>query len=226
LKDKLEDFDKFAQSYETVLDESIKLSGEGGEYFSNYKAEFIARCLGRDFFGRVLDYGCGIGLLSEVLLKHLPHAVVDGVDISAASIERVPGTLKNQGFFTSDINRLDGGYDLIVMANVLHHIEAPEREGMVAKIRKLLKNEGRIIIFEHNPFNPLTRKVVRESPLDTGVVLLPYSETLSYLKKAGFKNIRLNYIVFFPKFLSVLRWAEPFLSWVPVGAQYAGIGQV
>jgi 2-polyprenyl-3-methyl-5-hydroxy-6-metoxy-1,4-benzoquinol methylase len=226
LKEKLEDFDKFAKVYETVLNDSIKLSGENGEYFSNYKAEYIARCVGRDFSGRILDYGCGIGLLSEVLLKYFPHAVIDGVDISAASITNVPAPLKKQGRFTPDMNTLKQDYDLIVMANVLHHIEAPQREGVIAKIKDLVKNKGRIIIFEHNPLNPLTRRIVRDSPLDTGVVLLPNSETLLYLKKAGFGNIQLDFIVFFPKFLSSLRWAEPYLSWLPLGAQYASTGQV
>ena len=222
----LEDFDKFAHQYKTVLDSSIKLSGESGEYFFKYKAEYITRCVGKGFSGRILDYGCGVGLLSEILLNYLPNAVVDGVDISAASIEHVPTPLKEQGHYTSDMGQLGQDYDLVIIANVLHHIEALQREAAVSRIRKLIKSEGRIIIFEHNPFNPLTRRVVRESPLDTGVVLLPFSETLHYLKNAGFKDLKLDYIVFFPKSLSSLRWAEPFLAWVPLGAQYVCLGRV
>ena len=226
INEKLENFDKFAGEYKTILDESLKLSGEKGEYFSEYKANCIARCVGKDFSGKILDYGCGIGLLSEILLKHFPHATIDGADISAASIEQVPAYLKKQGHFTSDVNLLPQDYDLIVITNVLHHIEAPERGAVIAKLQKLIKNKGKIMVFEHNPFNPLTRKIVRESPLDKGVVLLPFPETLSYLKKAGFKHLQLNYIVFFPKFLSGLRKYEPWLAWLPLGAQYTAIGQV
>lgn len=225
-KNQLENFDKFAHDYKTILDDSLKISGEKGEYFSKYKANYISRRIGVNFTGRILDYGCGIGLISEVLLKTFPKAQIDGFDISAASIEQIPSHLKTQGHFTSDINRLNQDYDLIVIANVLHHIEPVEREGVVARLKQLVKNNGRIIIFEHNPINPLTRKIVRESPLDTGVVLLPFGETLSYLKKAGFKNRKLNYIVFFPQVFSALRWSEPFLSWLPLGAQYAAIGYV
>ena len=117
-------------------------------------------------------------------------------------------------------------YDLIVIANVLHHIKPVERQDQIGVIRKLVKDEGKVIIFEHNPVNPLTRKIVRESPLDKGVVLLPSAEPFSYLKTAGFHSIQLNYIVFFPKMFSALRWLEPLLSKFPLGAQYAIIGNV
>jgi 2-polyprenyl-3-methyl-5-hydroxy-6-metoxy-1,4-benzoquinol methylase len=225
-KDRLEDFDKFADDYKKILDDSLKLGGEKGDYFTQYKSNYIARYLGSNFSGKILDYGCGIGLLSEVLLKQFPQAAIDGYDVSVASIERVPKFLKEQGKFTSDTSFLSPDYDVIVIANVLHHIEPADRKAVIARLQKLIKNNGKIIIFEHNPFNPLTRKVVRESPLDTGVVLLPFPETLSYLKNAGFKKLQLNYIVFFPKFFSGLRSLEPFLSWLPLGAQYTAIGHV
>jgi 2-polyprenyl-3-methyl-5-hydroxy-6-metoxy-1,4-benzoquinol methylase len=225
MSENLDNFDKFAHDYKTILDKSLEMTGETGEYFCNYKAACISRWAGKDFSGKILDYGCGVGLLSENLLKYFPRAAVDGYDVSAASIENVPESLKRQGRFTSDIDHLSRDYDLIIVANVLHHVEARERRDVVAKIQEMLRKEGKVIIFEHNPFNPLTRKIVRNSALDRGVVLLPHRETVSYLKDAGFEDVRLNHIVFFPGFLSALRWAEPFLSWFPLGAQYAAAGQ-
>ena len=225
-KEQLDDFDKFARDYKAILDKSLKFGGEKGEYFSRYKAEFIARRAGKGFHGRILDHGCGIGLLSEVLLRHFPRSTVDGFDVSVLSIEHVPDTLKKQGCFTSDINQLAGGYDLLVMANVLHHIEKSGRENEIIRLKRLVKEKARIVVFEHNPYNPLTQKIVKDSPLDKGVVLLPPSETLSYFKKAGLRNIQLNYIVFFPRQFSALRWAEPYLSWFFLGAQYAVVGEV
>jgi 2-polyprenyl-3-methyl-5-hydroxy-6-metoxy-1,4-benzoquinol methylase len=224
-KEQLDDFDKFAHDYKAILDKSLIFGGEKGEYYSRYKAEYIARYVGTNFSGKILDYGCGIGLLSEVLLKHFPQASVDGYDVSAASIGHVPDFLKKQGSFTSDLSHLVAGYDLIIMANVLHHVEIVDREKEIAKLKKLVNNKGRVIVFEHNPFNPLTRKLVRDSSLDKGVVLIPSSEILFYFKNAKFQNIQLNYIVFFPKSFSALRRAEPYLSWLPLGAQYSVIGQ-
>ena len=216
----MENFDSFAREYKEILDKTLELSGETGDYFSEYKAKYLARCLGRDFSGKILDYGCGIGLLSEFLIKHLPCASVHGYDISSVSIERVPTHLKQRGLFKTDINDLRRDYDLIVTANVMHHVEPAERHAVIAGLKALMAPSGEIIIFEHNPFNPLTRKVVQNSPLDKGVKLAPPVEIVSYLKKAEFDRTQLGYIVFFPRFLSGLRWAEPFLWWLPLGAQY------
>jgi len=152
---------------------------------------------------------------------------MNGYDVSAVSLEHVPSHLKDQGLYTCNINSLPKqGYDLIVVANVFHHIELALRQEVIATLKGLLKATGRIIIFEHNPLNPLTCKIVRESVLDKGVVLLPGRETVSYLDNAGFVDRELNYIVFFPKFLSALRWAEPFLYWLPMGAQYVTLARV
>ena len=221
----MEDFDKFAHDYKAILDKSLELGGETGEYFSKYKADYIARHIGKDFRGKILDYGCGIGLLSAILSNNFPYASINGFDVSALSIEHVPETLKKKGQFTSDQNLLTRDYDLIVIANVLHHIEPKDRQAVITQLKGMIKAQGKIIIFEHNPLNPITCKVVRESPIDKGVVLLPSVETLSYLRNAGFKDLQLKFIVFFPKFLSALRWAEPILSWLPLGAQYTAIGR-
>ena len=183
LKEQLDDFDKFAHDYKAILDKSLELGGEKGEYFSKYKADFVSRRVGKDFSGKILDYGCGIGLLSEDLLQHMPHATVDGMDVSTASIEHVPSHLKKQGLFTCDINSLRQDYDVIVIANVLHHVEMLQRRSVIAKLKGLIKKKGKIIIFEHNPINPLTCKIVRESPLDRGVVLLLFFRNTFIFKK-------------------------------------------
>ncbi len=221
---RMDNFDQFAADYKTILDDSLKLSGEDGTYFAQYKAKYIARLVGVGFSGKVLDYGCGIGLLSGAVKEYLPKATVDGYDVSSVSIEKVPAPLKQQGAFTADAKMLKADYDLIVVANVLHHIEPANRQGMIALLKSLLSPMGRLVVFEHNPLNPVTVKVVRESPLDRGVVLLPSVETKNYLSQAGLKDAKLDYIVFFPKWLAALRWSEHLLRWCPMGAQYAVIG--
>jgi 16S rRNA G1207 methylase RsmC len=63
------EFDQFAGNYERVLDKSVAISGEDLSYF----AQYLARILGASFAGRVLDFGCGIGLLSAFLKKYVPR---------------------------------------------------------------------------------------------------------------------------------------------------------
>ncbi|PYX98120.1 MAG: hypothetical protein DMG71_01290 [Acidobacteria bacterium] len=74
-------FDQFAADYKQVLDKNVALSGEDSEYFAEYKARYLARRLSPDFTGKILDFGCGVGLLSRSLKKNLPAAKLDGYQL-------------------------------------------------------------------------------------------------------------------------------------------------
>jgi len=68
--------------------------------------------------------------------------------------------------------------------------------------------------------NPVTVKAVRESPVDQDAILLPRRELLALARDSAFQHVGSRYIVFFPRFLAGLRPLEPFMGWVPFGAQY------
>ncbi len=117
-----QEFDRHARDYKSLLDRSVRLSGDGAEYFCEYKARYIARILGANFSGKVLDFGCGIGLLSARLKAHLPAATVHGYDPSPESIRLVPAELAAAGRFSETFASLDSNYQLAVLSNVMHHI--------------------------------------------------------------------------------------------------------
>jgi SAM-dependent methyltransferase len=219
------EFDQYARDYKSLLDRSVKLSGDGAEYFCEYKARYIAGILGAGFSGKILDFGCGIGLLSARLKAHLPAATVHGYDPSPESIRLIPAELAAAGRFSEDFGSLDGDYQLAVLSNVMHHIAQAQREQTIVTIAAHLAPGGRLILFEHNPWNPLTRWVVRHCPFDEGVILLRPREVFAYFAHAGLAVRRRDYIVFFPKLLSAFRALEPSLSWLPAGAQYAILGE-
>lgn len=217
-------FDELAGRYRKVLDQDVQLSGETGAYFAEYKARFIRDLVvGPGFSGTVLDYGCGVGLLSGFLNACLPAATVHGFDESAESIRHVDGALRTAGLFTTDPDKLAPAYDLIVLANVLHHVAPPRRLELVRSLCRRLAPKGQLVVFEHNPVNPVTVRVVKRSPLDADAVLLPRRETLAQLSGAGLRVVRCSYIVFFPRVLALLRPMERFLAWCPLGAQYAAV---
>lgn len=218
-------FDQFAGNYKSVLDQSIAASGEDSTYFAEYKAVYLARVLGAGFAGKVLDFGCGVGLLSGFLRKHLPAARLDGFDVSRESIARMDHQLVGPGVFTSEPDRLGGDYDLIVMANVMHHVLPRQRMVTITELTNRLAPHGKLAIIEHNPANPLTRRTVDRCPFDKDAVLLPAAETQSLLEAAGLKGVRRDYIVFMPHMFSLLRPLEPWLAWLPWGAQYAVVGE-
>jgi SAM-dependent methyltransferase len=220
-----QEFDRFATTYQQVLDGTVRFSGEGGTYFAAVKAQYVRNLVGATFSGTMLDYGCGVGLLAGLLKSYLPTAQLDGYDVSAASLQRVDPALAAQGQFTSHSDELQKNYDLIILSNVMHHIPLPERKGAVSELKARLAQLGKLVVFEHNPANPLTRWVVNHCPFDENVALLWPGEARAYLKNAGLRVLRRDYIVFFPRQLAWLRPLESRIRWVPLGAQYAIVGE-
>jgi SAM-dependent methyltransferase len=218
-------FDQYARDYKSLMDRSVQMSGDGAEYFWEYKARYIARIVGSEFSGKILDFGCGVGLLATRLKQHLPAATVHGYDPSPESLRLVPPELAAAGRFSDSLSNLDGGYQLAVLSNVMHHIAQAQREQTIVDIAAHLDPGGKLILFEHNPWNPLTRWVVRHCPFDDGVILLRPGEVSSYFSRATLAVRRRDFIVFFPRMLSVFRSFEPWISWLPAGAQYAVVGE-
>src|SRR6185295_2632303 len=154
---KMSQFDRFATDYKTILDRSVSGSGADAEYFAECKAEYAAKVAGHRFAGKVLDFGCGIGLLSRTLRRYLPLATMHGYDESQRSIEMVDADIRAQGLYTSKSQELAADYDLIIVANVLHHVSPDERQALCNELLSRLSPEGCVIVFEHNPLNPVTR---------------------------------------------------------------------
>ena len=87
-------------------------------------------------------------------------------------------------------------------------------------MKEMIKPGENIVIFEHNPYNPLTRHVVQTCPFDRGVELISLSRFVELARKSALQIRLKRYIVFFPKSLSPFRRLEPCLGFLPLGAQY------
>lgn len=217
-------FDAYAKDYETLHANSITTSGEQPGYFAEYKAECVARLVGPHFDEPILDYGCGVGGLTQRLCARFTQ--VSGFDPSADSLgiarKRCPGAV-----FFDDLGAIpDGGFGLIILANVLHHVLPADRVGLVRQLGRLVKpNTGRLVAFEHNPFNPLTRRAVAQCEFDDDAILLRPGELVGLLEVSGFRRVRRQFIVFFPRALSALRRFEAKLGWLPLGAQVMVVGE-
>ncbi len=216
------EFDQHAGGYDDMHRASIKASGEDPEYFAVYKQRRLERLLGPAFGQPVLDFGCGIGNLTRFLVDSFPS--VEGYDPSAESARVASERAPRAKFFDSTDAIPRGRYGAVVIANVLHHVPPAERPALLATIHELLAPGGRVVIFEHNPLNPVTRRAVAACPFDDNAVLLWPGEVKGLLRGAGLSEVELDYIVFFPRALAALRPLEPGLSWLPMGAQVCGWG--
>ncbi len=217
------EFDQFADDYQRVLDDSVRLSGEDAEFFALHKVGELRRLPGAPP-RRILDYGCGVGTVTRHLARGFPDATIDGFDPSEESLAEIPDPVRARGTFAGDLAALGADYDLVVVSNVLHHIRPSDRPAVMADLGGRVAPGGRIAVFEHNPLNPLTRWVVAHCPFDDDAILLWPSETLELLGAAGLVRPRRKYVLFFPAALAALRPLEPRLAWLPLGAQYLAWG--
>jgi SAM-dependent methyltransferase len=217
-------FDAYAENYLALHAKNITASGEEPSYFADYKVRCLERLLGGDFAEPVLDYGCGVGMLTERLSAR--WADVHGFDPSPDSVAQARGRAA-QATFHHQRELLPAAYfGVVVLANVLHHVPPPERPALIQFVATRLRpGSGRLVVFEHNPLNPLTRRAVATCEFDDDAILLWPGELRRLLADNALTRVERRFIVFFPRFLAALRWSEPYLGWLPLGAQMMVVGR-
>ena len=224
---KVREFDRFADEYLAAHAENLTITGEDPEYFARYKIEEISRLYRSRSLPspeRILDFGCGIGNSVVHLKAAFPQARIVGLDVSARSLDiargRFPEAATYQIYDGGEIPLPEKSYDLIFSSCVFHHIEAAEHPSIFRQLRRLLAANGAMIIFEHNPLNPVSRYIVATCPFDENAVLIGGRDFARTQREAGFGSVEVAYTGFFPGALRGLRRLEPLLRAAPVGAQY------
>lgn len=223
---KQQEFDNFADDYRDNLTECIKgLSEFDGNYFAEYKVKIAKDSLNKAI-KNILDFGCGDGKSCEFFKKYFPDANITGVDISSKSIEIAKNKqIPNCNFVLYDGEKIpfdDNFFDLIFVAGVFHHIEQNEHLAIINELNRNLNNNGTLIIFEHNPLNPLTRKVVKDCIFDKNAKLISANSLKKCIIKCGFHNAKINYTLFFPRYNIFRKFfsLEKYLKKCSLGAQY------
>jgi SAM-dependent methyltransferase len=209
-------FDAHATNYDALHQASVSASGEPTRYFAEYKLGCLER-LGVGPRQPILDFGCGIGNLLEVLEGRFSE--IHGYDPSQRSLEVAAKRAPSVKLHHDLANVPNDYFQVAVLSGVLHHIPPAERLEVMRSVVKKLRPGGRVIVFEHNPWNPLTRRAVAACEFDDDAILLWPWSLKSLLAEAGLAHPVLEYIVFFPRLLAKLRWLEPRLSWLMLGAQ-------
>ncbi len=174
-----------------------------------------------------MDFGCGIGNFSVGFKKSFPKASYIGVDIASKMVEEARKKYSEYGdFYESDSNEWKAvPFDIIFSSGVFHHIPHEEHHDILKGLASLLKVSGKIFIWEHNPLNPITRKLVNDCAFDSDAVLVTSGKMKNLLRRVELSSVQIVYTTFFPKFLSSLAPLESYLEWFPLGAQYIAIGE-
>jgi SAM-dependent methyltransferase len=214
-------FDEYTESYNTLLTQQTSFFSSSEEYFSHYKVDIVHKAIHKAP-ARILEFGCGIGRNIRYLRDAFPYAEIMGSDISAKSIEMARDENEGIHFWCegSEAEPEANRFDLIFVAGVFHHVPPPEREGVAKTLFDRLNPGGSLFVFEHNPFNPVTQRIVSNCPYDEDAILLSPRNLSNVLRKGGLSVDRQGYALFFPPKLKALVALESILGWLPLGGQY------
>jgi SAM-dependent methyltransferase len=217
-------FDDYAGSYDSALNQGLSLSGEPREYFAYERVRWLAARLSD--LGvhprRVLDYGCGTGGTSPELLEQLRARNVVGVDASRESLAAARTVHADPRLQFENMADLEpsGSFEVAYCNGVFHHIEPEQRLDALGYVHRSLSAGGYFGLWENNPWNPGTRLVMRRIPFDRDAKPLTPPHARALLTRAGFEVLRTDFLFLFPRVLSALRPLEARLARFPAGAQY------
>jgi SAM-dependent methyltransferase len=228
--DKVE-FDRFADAYDDQHRANIAVTGEGPEYFAEYKIKRLRQIVDRNQLevSQICDFGSGIGNSIPFFLRYFPDAALISSDISERSLalgrQRYPGGGHCMLIENDRIPCESGRFDLVFSACVFHHISHGEHVLWLQELHRVTRQGGLIAVFEHNPLNPLTVHAVSTCPFDENAKLIFARDLAKRLRAAGWSSPQIQYNLFFPRLLAWLRPFEPMLGWLPLGAQYVALAR-
>ncbi len=106
--------------------------------------------------GRILDVGCGAGLMTGHLTK---YGSVTGIDFSSAAIGVARRLVPEADFQVRDAGDLpDGPFDLITLFDVLEHIPEADRPGALAGLAERLAPDGLLFMSTPHPDSTALRR--------------------------------------------------------------------
>jgi SAM-dependent methyltransferase len=154
-------FDQVAARYDDSLPPHVV------EHYLQKRLGFIQQhCPG----GTALDVGCGTGRLAGRLAD--AGYKVSGVDPSDGMLavlraqrpeiyaERASGTA---------LPFADDTFDVVFSVAVMHHIAAADAvRRTLSEMVRVARPSGRIVIWDHNPWNPYWKSLMARVPQDTG----------------------------------------------------------
>jgi SAM-dependent methyltransferase len=218
------EFDSFADSYDRDLAEALAASGEDRQYFARGRVDWLAEILRR--MGtkprHVMDFGCGTGSTTGLLLEMLGAEAAVGVDLSQRSLDVARRNNSSERIQFSPIEKYSSfeSIDLAYCNGVFHHIPRAERSGALRFIHRSLRAGGLFSFWENNPWNPGTQYVMAHCAFDKDAVTLSPPEAKRLVLSEGFTILRTDFLFIFPRFLKLARPAEKLVAKLPLGAQY------
>lgn len=224
-KPAVSEFDAYATSYDDAVNQSLAFLGMKVDYFTRVKADYLLDLLA-GHFGRteglnLLDIGCGVGNYHSLLVDRV--ASISGADLSPGCLAEAARRNPQVRYSHYDGTRLpypDDSFDAVFTICVMHHVPPAHWPAFAAEMKRVTRSGGLAIVFEHNPLNPLTQRVVSNCDFDKDAVLLGQRQARNLLGDAGFTDVRSNSILSIPSRGRASRAIDLLLGRLSMGAQY------
>lgn len=224
------DFDQYKDRYQSEVQKSISFIGQSHDFFTRMKALHLSGIIRRHFGGKtglkVLDVGCGVGVTEQYLKED--YQKLYGVDIGKGMIQKARNLNPEVAYKVTNGKKLpfrSGTMDVAFAICVLHHIPPANLGGFIDEMKRVTRKGGLVVVFEHNPLNPLTLHAVNHCDLDAGAILIRMGKTLELFLKHRIGLVDKNYIFFTPFKGGVFQALDRLLGWLPMGAQYYVVGK-
>jgi SAM-dependent methyltransferase len=216
----MESFDEYAREYDELLRDPLRDKFAGGsDFFIRQKCRIVSSRLPPSSRSlRVLDAGCGQG----TAFRFFDQGVrVFGTDISQPMLR--PAASRGPVAVQEPLSLpfADDTFDAVYAFCIYHHIPDEDHVRHLSELRRVVKAGAEVMIFEHNPYNPVTATIFKRAPIDRGCHMIKPSRLRHIFHSAGFEQLDQGYLLFVPESLHhVFGAIEPALSWLPLGGQY------
>lgn len=181
-------YDKYISTRFGYIHKTDQIEREYKIYYRYFKKNYLKH-LPKDKDARILDVGCGLGhflyfLESEGYKNYL------GIDISGECVS----FCKNRGFNVAlydakaFFKQSNDSFDVIVMNDILEHLEKKEGIRLLTLARERLNENGKLILKVPNASNPIVGLSCRYADLSHEIA---FTETSlrQMLRLCGYTNI-------------------------------------
>lgn len=232
-------FDELARDYDALLHDPLRdRFASGSAFFIEQKCRIVLNRLeglrlrkrhaGRPLSAvegplRILDAGCGQGTAFQFFDQRVRLFGCD-VSLQMLGAATARGPVVVQEPFTLPF--ADGTFAATFAFCVYHHIPPAQRLAHLRELHRVVAPGGEVMVFEHNPYNPVTATVFRRAPIDQGCEMIAPPALRRLFDDAGFVPIEHAYLLFVPEAIHrALPFIEPALGWLPLGGQYFVAGR-
>jgi SAM-dependent methyltransferase len=154
------------------------------------------------------------------------------MDISEESIkvakEKQGGSDISYAVFDENNNPFGVSFDLVLVSCVFHHIPKESHAKTLSFLKSCMNPGALLFVFEHNPYNPVTRAVFNkhDKPTDENANMIYPPYLRKRMQQCNFDVMSINFTVFFPKLLAAFMPLEKYMASIPLGVQYYVLAKV